>query len=281
MNIRTLALALSILLGACPAFAQTITGIAWNPSTTPGASYIVSVDGKSIGAAATAATDAAPFTWTPTGSFHTVCVTAVAGTVQSTPSCINYGTPPQPSNQPPTVVITSPAGGSSVVSPVTIHVTATDPDGSIAQVQCFRNGGGFPQALLGTDTTAPYECAWSQSALGSWSLTAVATDNGGLSATSVSVAVTLVSTPPTPPPAPAPTFSVAPKICTLTDSKPDARTGWGVQFKADGVNVGGRDTTVPYSRDLPYVPGPRLYEAVWTKTGVPSVTRTITTQGCQ
>ena len=84
-----------------------------------------------------------------------------------------------------------------------------------------------------------------------------------------------------PPPSPSNTFSVLPKTCVLADSKPDERTGWGVQFKADGVNVGGRDTTAPFSRDTPYVPGPHVYEAVWTKAGMASVTRTLKLTGCQ
>jgi len=89
-------------------------------------------------------------------------------------------------------------------------------------------------------------------------------------------------TPPPPPPLPQPnTLTVAPKTCTISDTKPDARTGWGVQFAVDGVNVGGRDTGSPYSRDFPYTPGPHVHTATWTKTNVAAVTRTVTTQGCQ
>src|SRR4029077_423509 len=46
--------------------------------------------------------------------------------------------------------------------------------------------------LVGTDSTAPYTASWSNVPAGNYTLTAVATDNGGLSATSspVGIAVT-------------------------------------------------------------------------------------------
>lgn len=93
-----------------------------------------------------------------------------------------YGT----SGTPPTVSITSPANGTAYTAPasVTINATAADADGTVSSV-AFYNGG----TLLGTDNTSPYSYTWSNVAAGSYSLTAVATDNSGMSTTSAAVAI--------------------------------------------------------------------------------------------
>jgi hypothetical protein len=89
-------------------------------------------------------------------------------------------------NQPPTVSITSPANNSSFTegASITITASASDPDGSVSQVQFFANG-----ASIGIDNTAPYSVNWTVP-LGTNTLTAVATDNQGASTTSSPVAVT-------------------------------------------------------------------------------------------
>jgi hypothetical protein len=90
------------------------------------------------------------------------------------------------SNVPPTVSVTTPANNASFTAPATINITANaaDTDGSVANVQ-FYNGG----TLLGTDTSSPYSFSWTGVAAGSYTITAKATDNGGLSATSSGVTV--------------------------------------------------------------------------------------------
>jgi chitodextrinase len=100
-------------------------------------------------------------------------------------------------NQAPSVSLTAPSSGSSYQSGSSILVSAnaSDPDGTIARVQFFSNG-----TSLGTDTTSPYQVSWTPSSTGTFSLTAVATDNAGLSTTSSAVSVTLTSQPPPPPP---------------------------------------------------------------------------------
>jgi len=94
-------------------------------------------------------------------------------------------------NKAPTVNITAPASGTSVAAPatITIQATATDSDGTIAKVDFF-NGS----TLLGTATAAPYSFAWSNVAAGSYTLTAVATDNGGAATTSATVSITVTGT---------------------------------------------------------------------------------------
>jgi beta-glucanase (GH16 family) len=92
------------------------------------------------------------------------------------------GTP----NQPPTVSITSPANNSSFTegTAITVAASASDPDGSVSQVQFFANG-----VSIGIDNTSPYSVNWTVP-LGTHTLTAVATDNAGASTTSAPVNVT-------------------------------------------------------------------------------------------
>jgi hypothetical protein len=99
---------------------------------------------------------------------------------------------PPPANAPPSVSLTSPASGASYTAPatVTLAASASDSDGTIAKVDFFANG-----SLLGTSTTAPYGLTWSNVPAGTYSLTAVATDNQGASTTSGAVSITVSSTP--------------------------------------------------------------------------------------
>jgi hypothetical protein len=94
-------------------------------------------------------------------------------------------------NTAPTVNITSPANGATFSAPasITINANAADADGSISSV-AFYNGS----TLLGTDTSSPYSYAWSNVASGSYSITARATDNGGLTTTSAAINITVGST---------------------------------------------------------------------------------------
>ncbi len=91
----------------------------------------------------------------------------------------------------PTTTITSPPTASGYVLPasVSIEATATDPDG-IAQVDFFANG-----VFIGSDTSNPYGLTWNPNAVGSYALTAYATDNIGVTgALSTAVDVTVAAT---------------------------------------------------------------------------------------
>ncbi len=108
---------------------------------------------------------------------------------------LTYGVGEGGGRPPPTVSITSPADGTSYVEPVnvTIEATASDPEGTVDQVDFYADGG-----LLGSDTTAPYEYVWNGVPVGTHSLTAVATNDGGVSETSAAVSIT-VDAAPSPP----------------------------------------------------------------------------------
>jgi len=98
-------------------------------------------------------------------------------------------------NLPPSVALTSPANGATIAAGLNLTVTATaSDDGSVASVQFFGDGGS-----LGTTAAAPYSVTWTAVPAGTHTLTAVATDNTGLQATSavVTVTATVQNLPPT------------------------------------------------------------------------------------
>ncbi|HVF51360.1 MAG TPA: Ig-like domain-containing protein [Pyrinomonadaceae bacterium] len=98
---------------------------------------------------------------------------------------------PPASNQPPTVSIASPANNATFVNDSNINLTAaaTDADGTVSKVEFFRDA-----TKLGEDTSAPYECLWSNALAGNYSLTAKAIDNHG--AITTSSIVNVIVTPP-------------------------------------------------------------------------------------
>ena len=93
-------------------------------------------------------------------------------------------------NQAPNVSITSPANGSAFAAGnnITISATAVDSDGSVTKVEFYQGS-----TKLGEDTSSPYSYTWNSVAAGSYSITAKATDNGGLSTTSSTVSITITS----------------------------------------------------------------------------------------
>ena len=105
---------------------------------------------------------------------------------------IGSSTPPPP-NAPPTVSITTPSGGATFTAPATIAIgaTAADSDGTVARVNFFAGS-----TLLGTDQAAPYTFTWSNVPAGTYSLTAVATDDDNAVTSSSAVSVTVTSPPP-------------------------------------------------------------------------------------
>jgi len=124
--------------------------------------------------------------WTNVG-VGSYTLTAVAtdnagATTTSAPVHVNVSP-----NSPPSVSITAPGDGTSFTLPLatTISAAASDADGTVKQVVFYANG-----ALIGTDTTSPYSVTWSP-AVGSYTLTAVATDNAGATSTSAAVHVTV------------------------------------------------------------------------------------------
>src|SRR6266705_4542076 len=93
-------------------------------------------------------------------------------------------------DQAPTVALTSPTSGASFFAPATISLAAaaSDPDGTVVRVDFFQGN-----TLIGSSTTAPYTATWSNVPIGSYSVTAKATDNSGSTATSAAVSISVAS----------------------------------------------------------------------------------------
>ena len=96
-------------------------------------------------------------------------------------------------NGSPTVGLTAPASGATFTAPaaVTLSANAFDSDGTVAKVDFYAG-----TTLLGTDTSSPYSFAWNDVPAGSYSLTAVATDNLGAQATSTAVSIQVTPAAP-------------------------------------------------------------------------------------
>jgi hypothetical protein len=94
-------------------------------------------------------------------------------------------------NNRPAVALKAPKNGSVYSSgePITLSANANDTDGSVTKVEFFYNN-----ISLGVDTTAAYTFNWNDVPPGTHTVTAVATDNAG--ATATSTAVTVYSLPP-------------------------------------------------------------------------------------
>jgi hypothetical protein len=96
-------------------------------------------------------------------------------------------------NAPPAVALASPINGAIVAANtnLTLAATASDSDGTVTLVQ-FYQGATF----LGSDASSPYSVVWSNVPVGSYTLTARATDNRGAVTVSTPVAITVsVPTP--------------------------------------------------------------------------------------
>ncbi len=128
-------------------------------------------------------------TWSnvPAGSYSLTARATDNGGASATSAAVPVTVNP-PGNSPPSVSITSPAGGASFSAPATIAIqaSASDSDGTVSRVE-FYSGA----TLLGTDTTSPYSYLWNNVVSGSYSLTAKAFDNGGASTVSAPVSITV------------------------------------------------------------------------------------------
>lgn len=91
-------------------------------------------------------------------------------------------------NAAPTVSITSPVNNASYdpKTNVVIDANASDSDGSISKVEFFMGS-----TKLGEDLTAPYSFTWNGVSAGTYTLTAMATDNSNAVTTSAYVTITV------------------------------------------------------------------------------------------
>lgn len=157
-------------------------------------------------------------------------------------------------NDPPLVTLVTPIHGQSytaaatppAVATIQLTATASDPDGSIASVT-FYNG----TTVLHTDSTSPYDYSWSSVPVGSYNITAKATDNRGAETTTSTATVSVVAwTDPAPVVAiTSPTANQSfpnPAQITINATATDNGTISQVSFYAGGTWIG-NDSSAPYS----------------------------------
>ncbi len=97
------------------------------------------------------------------------------------------------SNLPPTVNLTSPLQNAEyqVGTSVQLNATADDSDGFVTKVAFYANGN-----LLGEVLEAPFQFTWTDPAIGTYSLYAVATDDDGSATTSQSNQINVLQSNP-------------------------------------------------------------------------------------
>ena len=143
---------------------------------------------------------------------------------------------PCPDTSPPSVSLSAPANGATVAGLVVVKASASDNRG-VAGVQ-FRLDGA---ALGAEDTAAPYEVSWDTAGVpnGSHTLSAVARDAAGNSATSAPVTVTVANGVPQ-----------AVRRFEESDERVGYSLGWGASQGGWFAWSGGAaaETTVPGAR---------------------------------
>jgi|GEM_PF-1636204 len=169
---------------------QTSATVAWASSTdnVTVAGYSVFVDGTPAGSTVNTNFTAGGLAC---GSTHTVAVEAVdAAGNHSARASMNASTSACLDTTPPTVSVTSPAGGATVSGTVPMTATASD-DVAVASVEFWVDG-----TKVATDTSAPYSYSWdtTQVAGGAHTLLVKAVDSSNNTA-SATVGVTVSNTP--------------------------------------------------------------------------------------
>jgi hypothetical protein len=151
---------------------------------------------------------------------------------------------------PPAVAVTAPLNGATVSgATVTVSASATD-TGGVAGVQFKLDG-----VNLGAEVrTSPYSISWNTIAAsnGPHTLTAVARDAAGNSATSAAISVTVNNVADTTPPAVALTAplngaTVSGAAVTVSANATDNVGVVGVQFLLNGSPLGAEVLTSPYA----------------------------------
>ena len=96
------------------------------------------------------------------------------------------GKDPDPVNKRPTIKINKPSNNSTIKkgSSIAIDVTANDQDGKVAKVEFFNN-----TTKIGQDTSEPYSFTITNAAVGTYKISAKATDDKGATATSSVITV--------------------------------------------------------------------------------------------
>ncbi|HEY0548524.1 MAG TPA: Ig-like domain-containing protein [Verrucomicrobiae bacterium] len=143
---------------------------------------------------------------------------------------------------PPSVTFVIPANNAFYFGPtnITVGALAADLESGVRKVEFFANG-----LLIATDTNAPFSQVWSNVPGGTYTLTAVATDNRDLVRTSAPVSIT-VAIPNQPP-----TFLPGPDQILLEDSGAQTIANWASAISAGPTNEAGQVLTFVVTNNNP------------------------------
>jgi hypothetical protein len=148
---------------------------------------------------------------------------------------------------PPSVVLTAPTANTVATAPAAVALTAnaSDLDGTVAKVEFFAGA-----TKIGERTAAPYQVSWIAPA-GTYTLTAKATDNAGV--TALSTAITFVANAPPSVALTAPAansvFAVPASLMLAASASDSDGSIAKVEF-FDGTTKLGEVTTSPYQLAL-------------------------------
>ena len=224
----------TVLIGAL----VPILGFASDPGGGSVVRVEVSVDGGATFSAATGTGVWSFFNWTPSlPGPVTIKSRAVdnAGNVQNPPTEIHVTV-----SGPPTSTITSPTEGATlpIGIPVAITGTASDPGGSVAQVEVSVDGGASYSPATGTNA---WSFNWTPSSPGSVTIKSRAVDNIGIMQNPpAEIHVTVVAQPTTiRVPSDQPTIQSAINVATFGDT---VLVAPGTYF--ENINFAGKAITV-------------------------------------
>jgi hypothetical protein len=132
-----------------------------------------------------------------TAGSYSVVLSATNSAGTSTPYPVTMTVYP---STPPTVLINSPASGTSIYGPIDVSLSATanstdTPASNIVSVTYYQ-GSTKIGAVTSDGTSNPYVYNWKSVAIGSYTITAVAKDDAGLTSTSSSVTMTVLQDAP-------------------------------------------------------------------------------------
>ena len=206
------------------------------------------LDGQNLGSEDTTAPYSASWnTTTATNGPHTLTAIARdrAGNTRTAATVnVTVDNAPPPDSVAPSVSLTAPAAGALLAGSRSLSANASDNVG-VAGVQFKRDG----QDVGAEDTSAPYSVSWDTTGVadGAHTLTAVARDAAGNTASAANVNVTVDNTAPSVSvSAPAEGATVSGTVA-VNGTAADADAVAGVQFRLDGQNLGAEDTSAPYS----------------------------------
>ena len=235
-----------------PAASATVSGtVAVGASASDGVAITgvqLQVDGANVGAA----DSASPynFSWSTTSvanGSHTLTAVATDASGNTATSAGVKVTVNNPVASTLTVSISSPASSATVSGTMSVAATASD-NVAISSVQLQVDGASVGAA----DTASPYNFSWNTTSVanGSHTLTAVAKDASGNTATSTGVKVTVnnpvASTLTVSISSPAASATVSGTVSVATTAT-DSVAISSVQLQVDGANVGSADTASPYN----------------------------------